>query len=102
VTSPYSISFACTHCRKAFKRTGAESVEQLTCPNCGSPSWNVGRHFKAPASDDHGQWKKVALLCEHGLRFQRLYDEHGRPIPYPKTLREAEAFIKQYGKSGPK
>ena len=51
----------------------------------------LSRKFKAPPSTDIQQWKKIAYLVEHGLRFQTL------PEPYPATLAEAKTFVELYG-----
>jgi hypothetical protein len=59
---------------------------------------NLGRHFKPPAHDDHAQWQKVRFLVDHGFLFQHIYDRSrgGEIVPYPRTMREARAFVKLY------
>lgn len=97
--SPYFVSYACFTCRRSFKRPGERPTPpERTCPHCGGPAHNLGRHFKAPAADDRAQWAKVRFLVEHGFPFQHVYDPaHGRrPVPYPETLKEARAFVQQY------
>jgi hypothetical protein len=46
------------------------------------------------------QWKKVQFLAAHGFLFQSIYipsPEGGKQVvPYPRTLREATAFVVTY------
>ncbi|NMQ19678.1 hypothetical protein E4P82_10990 [Candidatus Competibacter phosphatis] len=95
------MSFACLDCRKSFKREFLLSMgcpKQMSCPDCGSPAYNFGRHFKAPKKTDIKQWKKVRFLFEHGFWFQRIYDKANRYqiIEYPKTMEGAREFVEAY------
>jgi hypothetical protein len=56
----------------------------------------LNRKFKPPKSHDVEQWAKVELLVQHGFHFQSLYDSQGQRIAYPKTLKEATDFVRQY------
>ena len=60
----------------------------------------LSRKFSAPKSKDLDQWAKVKFLVEHGFRFYSVYEPHesgGRiRVEYPKTLREADAFVKRF------
>ncbi|BBM02436.1 hypothetical protein GL2_25100 [Microbulbifer sp. GL-2] len=101
--TPYNMAFACLDCRKSFKREfnlSKECPSELTCPDCGGPSHNFGRHFKAPKKTDLRQWKKVAFLFEHGFRFQkiRIGSGHHDVVPYPETLEQAKEFVVKYKK----
>jgi len=81
--SLYHFSYACTGCRKSFKRPGGPKAPELRrCPNCGGKAQNVGRHFKAPPATDARQWAKVEFLLEHGFPFHRIY-VRGIRVPYP-------------------
>jgi hypothetical protein len=92
----YYAAFACLHCRRSFKRPAGPAWR--VCPRCGQYAVNLGRHFKPPAHDDLEQWRKVRFLVEQGFAFQHVYDHArgGRLVPYPKTLRQARAFVKKY------
>lgn len=107
MTAPYNMSFACLECRKAFKRhvDFGQVLDKLTCPQCGRPAYNFGRHFKPPKQADSRQWQKVRFLFGHGFRFQkiRVGPGHHDTVPYPETLEEASEFVvkyKQYAFSG--
>jgi hypothetical protein len=94
--------FVCFSCRKSFKRVWPPSGSAtLPCPECGGQSFGLARKFRAPARSDAAQWKKVQFLVESGFRFGSLHDEQGERVPYPKTLKEAEAFVARYGKMVP-
>lgn len=97
----YNMSFACLECCKSFKRefNAAKGVpDELPCPECGGPSYNFGRHFKAPKKTDKRQWQKIRFLFEHGFRFQKIRDGSGHhdTVPYPETLEEAREFVVKY------
>jgi hypothetical protein len=43
------------------------------------------------------QWEKVRYLVEHGFRFRPIWDEEaGKPISYPKTLRDAVDWVERW------
>ena len=78
-TSSDRLIYACFECRKVFRKevradwssgkpVRKESPE--TCPDCGGPMHNMGRHFKAPRRKDVAQWREVERLFRAGLFFQ--------------------------------
>lgn len=91
----YLFPYACFACRRSFRRAYEPGLPNRKCPNCGGESIALNRKFKAPASDDVEQWKKVRFLVEHGFRFQSVY-ENKETVPYPASLREAKAFVERY------
>ena len=101
MAATYSTAFACTTCRKSFKREfnlAREYPMVLPCPECGGKSFNLGRHFKAPKNSDKTQWLKVAFLVQNGFWFQRIRPEPNSPesVPYPETLEQAKTFVATY------
>lgn len=88
------ISFACLACRVSFKkpsvdRTADPETARFPCPNCRKPMQYMGRTFHAPRRNATRQWRKVALLIEHGYRFESMgYD------PLPKSLNELEEMLR--------
>lgn len=99
--TPYNMAFACFECCKSFKRefvlTDGVPFE-LKCPECAGPSYNFGRHFKAPKNSDTRQWKKVKFLFDHGFRFQKIRIGSGDKdtVPYPETMDQAKEFVVEY------
>ena len=101
--TPYNMAFACLECHKSFKRefvlTDGVPME-LKCPDCGGPSYNFGRHFRAPKKSDIKQWQKIKFLFDHGFRFQRIrignWDKD--TVRYPDTLEQAKEFVAKYKK----
>lgn len=89
-------------CQKSFKRhveaSPIEYPDQMSCPECGGVSVNLGRNFKAPKKNDLKQWEKVKFLVDHGFVFQkiRVGAGHHDTVPYPETLEEAKEFVKTY------
>ena len=104
MSSPYNMAFACFQCCKSFKREidyhSDKWLKELKCPECGGPSYNFGRHFKAPKKLDKKQWQKVRLLFDNGFQFQKIYDQenNGIQIPYPETLEQAKEFVERWSK----
>jgi len=101
MTAPYSAAFACTACRKSFKRAfnlAKEFPLVLPCPECGGNAFNLGRHFKAPKKSDESQWSKVAFLIRNGFWFQKIrpIPNSTESVPYPETLEQAKAFVVKY------
>jgi hypothetical protein len=52
---------------------------------------DLGRDLKAPRRNDIGQWRKIALLWRHGIRFDSC--GCGGPGWRPRTLAEAKAQL---------
>ena len=104
MSTPYNMAFACLKCCKSFKREYAllpkDYPSKLTCPDCGGPSHNFGRHFKVPKKTDKKQWNKVRFLFDHGFHFQKIYDQDnsGIHISYPETLQEAKEFVVKWSR----
>ena len=94
----YLFPYACLACRKSFKRKFETGLPDKPCPHCGGVAIGLYRHFKAPPMDDIQQWKKVALLIQHGFRFHHQYDENGNCVPYPATMAEAKVFVLRFAK----
>ena len=94
----YLLHFACFGCRRSHKRALEDEEFTKVCPRCGGKAVRVGRHFKAPASDDRAQWEKVRYLVAHGFLFQHVYENprSGARVPYPATLQEAKEFVERY------
>lgn len=101
----YLFAYACTSCRKAFKRPvlgqDFEADRIKKCPHCGAKAYNLGRRFKAPKMTDDKGWALVAFMIDNGFFFNAAYvkAESGPGlvhVPYPKTLREAQEFVEKY------
>lgn len=100
---PYNMSFACLECHKSFKRgvhIDNGIPDELHCPDCGQPSYNFGRNFKAPKRSNLRQWEKIRFLKNHGFRFQKIrpHLDNDETIPYPETLEDAKEFVIKYKK----
>lgn len=70
----YKSKFICLNCRKAFKRillsdiTKDESTPKPPkCPECGKPTFWIGRKFRAPKSDDIKSWNSIRIMNELGI-----------------------------------
>lgn len=101
MSTPYTVSFACLNCRKAFKREVDFTQTQpltLSCHNCPGTAYNLGRHFKVPKRTDLRQWQKIEFLLKHGFRFQKIRtgNNHHDTVPYPQTLAQAKEFVLKY------
>jgi len=95
----YLFPYVCFACRKSFKRSiTEEGLPDKTCPNCGGVAHGMSRKFKPPAAKDTTQWDKVEFLFQNGYRFFTQHDENGQCVPYPKTIKEAKAFVLRFGK----
>jgi hypothetical protein len=92
----YLFSFACFDCRRSFKRRYEHGVYERPCPVCGGSAKRLDRKFQPPSRNDVKQWEKVEYLYEHGFRFHSVHDAEGQPVPYPKTLTEAEEFVVRF------
>jgi hypothetical protein len=59
----------------------------------------LNEKFKAPPKDDSTQWEIVKLLVDNGFKYQTLYDSvSGERVPYPRTKKDAEEFVRKYSK----
>jgi len=86
----YLIAHACFNCRKSFKYPIVRNNPPV-CPQCRQTLSEMGRAFKAPKKSEISQWKKVKKLWDAGFRFPT---NSYKPVQYPKTLKEVDAFIK--------
>lgn len=97
----------CLSCRLTFSiGNNLETMPKTRpCPLCKKPMVFVSQKFKAPKRKDTKEWEKVSFLISHGFYFDSVYKEVKRgvwlPVPYPKTLREAKAFVAKI-KNNPK
>ena len=58
----------------------------------------LSRKFKAPKKDNASAWLVVKFVVDSGLVYQSIRLEGGYLAEYPKTMREAEVFVAQYGR----
>lgn len=86
----YLVAHACFSCRRSFKIRPRDS-RQAVCPRCGGPMFEMGRSFKAPASQNREQWSKVQALFAAGFRFFS-YRSYACP-PLPARLKDVAPFI---------
>lgn len=64
----YKQHFVCVPCRFAAK--GLDSwQEESRCPHCQQDMVAMGRDFKPPRKKSNNQWKKIAVLVQHGALF---------------------------------
>jgi hypothetical protein len=59
---PSNVVHTCIPCRFSAKQTH-------TCPHCHEPMTFMGTAFKPPRKTNDSQWRKVAMLVEHDVRF---------------------------------
>lgn len=89
-----SVHYACLDCRVSFKKPRTDLSREaetavFPCPNCGSPLQYMGRSFKAPRRTAVVQWRKLALLIQHGYRFESQWATN----PLPKSMRELNELL---------
>ena len=93
--------YVCLHCHKCFS-AGTDFTkfqDKKKCPVCLAPMTLLNEKFKAPAKDDSTQWDIVKLLVDNGFNYQTLYDSvSGETVPYPRTKKDAEEFVRKYRK----
>lgn len=91
----------CVNCKTAFS-TGMDyyEVRQTKCTKCNELMILVSQKFKPPKKIDSLGWKLVKLLLDNNFIFNSVYTKVDKNIllkvSYPKTLAEAEEFIKLY------
>ncbi|THB63983.1 MAG: hypothetical protein D6B27_11230 [Gammaproteobacteria bacterium] len=75
-------SYACTKCRKTFKkrafaqdkkRKWSPTGYSFKCTNCGNIMFEAGTAFKAPKQSDKKQWQKIEVLLLSGYKFNAGY-----------------------------
>jgi hypothetical protein len=99
----YYAPYVCFVCRKCFKRRAETGLPDKTCPHCGGVAIGLSRNFAAPPFSDKAQWRTVEYLVRSGFRYFPLRSEDtGQRIadPYPRALREAEAFVRRQHRGG--
>jgi|SRR5580704_16193408 hypothetical protein len=96
------MKFVCFHCRKVFNKPGDEVKIGPTSHNhswtppdyrrceCGESLHLTGSEFRPPPRRATDQWSKAELLIRSGFLF------HKGVGPYPETLWEARAFVRQH------
>ena len=93
--------YVCLHCHKCFI-AGTDFTkfqDKKKCPVCLAPMTLLNEKFKAPPKDDSTQWEIVKLLVDNGFKYQTLYDSvSGERVPYPRTKKDAEDFVRKYSK----
>lgn len=94
--SSYLFPHACFTCSKSFRRPVSE--EPRKCPDCGGLTVRLSRKFKAPKKDNANAWLVVKFVVDSGLVYQSIRLEGGYLAEYPKTMKEAEIFVAQYGR----
>jgi len=98
LANTYLFPNACFSCRKSFRRPVSE--EPRKCPECGGPTVRLSRKFKAPKKEDLIGWHVVEYVVKAGFVYQSIHLENGGLASYPRTMKEAEEFVRQYGKVG--
>lgn len=103
---PLRQPYACFQCCKVFKQTRfyelPEDVRPVSpaervvpCPECGEPMADMGLDFKMPRKQDVRQWRKVEILCRHGVTFHTC----GCGAGYrPSTVCEVGPFLAERDK----
>ncbi len=91
----------CLSCKIAFSNGNDPDTPALQiCPLCSGKMTAVNQKFKPPKKTDIKGWKVVAFLVGNGFTFNPAYQKIGNNVflkaNYPKTLGEAEEFIKLY------
>ena len=94
-TKKYSYLYqcACFQCRKCFKRSIETWEAGPKCPDCGSATHVMGRHFRAPSVRATKQWRKVEMLYQAGIHFSGT--QSGELGQFPDTLLEAREFLQR-------
>ena len=95
----YLLPHVCFACRKSFRRP--KSTSPRKCPGCGGTVVELNRKFKAPRMGDLSAWRVVQYVVEAGLRYQSIRLADGKFATYPRTMKEAEAFVRKHGERMP-
>ncbi len=82
---PSNMVQTCIPCRFSAKQTG-------TCPYCHGPMRSMGKAFKPPRKSNDSQWRKVALLVEHDIRFGYCSCHRPRNRCF-RSFSEAKSFV---------
>lgn len=89
----------CLDCRKSFKR----KIPVQVCPECKNEVYSLHSNFKPPKSTDTKGWELVRFLIFKGFDFSGWVQRADGKEPwaasrpgYPKTMNEAEDFVKKW------
>ena len=72
-----------------------DEIRTSKCTKCLEDMILVNHKFRPPKKSDSSGWKLAKLLIDNGFRFDAVYSNYKR-MQYPKTLEEAEGFLKLY------
>lgn len=78
-----NVTYTCIPCRFSAKAT-------FKCPYCHQGMTYMGKAFKPPRKSNDSQWRKVALMVEHDIRFG--YCQCHRGVRKIKSLAEAKTL----------
>ena len=95
----YLLPNVCFACRKSFRRPKSEGTRK--CPDCGGVVVALDRKFKAPRKGDLNAWRVVQYVVDSGLRYQSIRLGDGKLATYPRTMRQAVAFVGEHGQGMP-
>ncbi len=90
----YLYPHVCFTCRKSFK--GPDSPELRLCPQCKNEMVQLSRKFRTPKNTDAEAWRVVEYVVNAGFFYESIHLEGGKQARYPKTMREAEEFVRCY------
>lgn len=94
LVNSYLFPNVCFACRKCFRRPISDKPRK--CPECGRAMSRLNRKFKAPKKEEVNAWRVVEFVVASGFQYQSLHVAGAR---YPKTMKEAEEFVRLYGKA---
>jgi hypothetical protein len=93
---------ACFSCRKVFKKPHEYSRTPTVrrCPQCGGEMIYMGYKFRAPATSDTDEWRRIERALKEGR-------DYGIPTvrkqqPKPKLSPQLRIALGVYGKRKPK
>ena len=89
------VPYICIACRKSFKRP--HGIELKRCPQCSGEMVRLSRKFKPPKNSDVEAWRVVEYVVNAGFSYESIHIENGQQARYPKTIKEAEEFVRLYG-----
>ena len=91
------MAFACFSCRKTFKHPYVEGEWIRKCAECGEESFNMGRKFRSPHKENRAEWKIIEFIARSG-EWGNFRSASRKPLPFPRTLKEAKQFVEQIEK----
>ena len=89
----------CIQCKNSFN-TGSNFLNHQPekCGVCGNALIQCNQKFKPPKATDTKAWQVIEYLLGNDFRFQSIYNEAGKDVPYPTTMEEAKEFVRKYNK----